>query len=48
MGSISRSTEGVELSLSTLADQVGGCALLLRPLHDLIRDHVLAGARTWG
>ena len=27
--------EGVDLSLSTLADQVGGCAALLRPLHDL-------------
>ena len=40
--------EGVELSLSTLADQVGGCALLLRPLCDLIRDHVFAGARVHG
>ena len=29
--------EGVELSLSTLADQVGGCAVVLRPLCDLIR-----------
>ncbi|QQN65468.1 transposase [Bradyrhizobium diazoefficiens] len=37
--------EGVELSLSTLADQVGGCAALLRPLHELIRAHVFAGAR---
>ena len=35
--------EGVDLSLSTLADQVGGCAALLRPLYDLIRAHVLAG-----
>jgi transposase len=40
--------EGVELSLSTLADQVGGCAQLLRPLCDLIRDHVFAGARAHG
>jgi len=40
--------EGVELSLSTLADQVGGCALLLRPLYELIRDHVFAGARVHG
>jgi transposase len=40
--------EGVDLSLSTLADQVGGCALLLRPLCDLIRDHVFAGARAHG
>jgi transposase len=40
--------EGVELSLSTLADQVGGCALLLRPLYELIRGHVFAGARVHG
>jgi transposase len=40
--------EGVGLSLSTLADQVGGCAQLLRPLCDLIRDHVFAGARVHG
>ncbi|TIP10879.1 MAG: IS66 family transposase, partial [Mesorhizobium sp.] len=30
--------EGVELSLSTLADQVGTCASALRPLHTLIED----------
>jgi transposase len=29
--------EGVDLSLSTLADQVGGCVALLRPLYHLIR-----------
>jgi transposase len=40
--------EGVELSLSTLADQVGGCASLLRPIYDLIRSHVFAGARVHG
>jgi transposase len=40
--------EGVELSLSTLADQVGGCAVLLRPLYDLIRAHVFAGSRVHG
>jgi transposase len=34
--------EGVDLSLSTLADQVGACAVVLRPLYDLIRGHVLA------
>ena len=39
---------GVLLSLSTLADQVGGCAAVLRPLHDLIRAHVLAGERLHG
>jgi transposase len=38
----------VELSLSTLADQVGGCAALLRPLYDLIRAHVFAGERVHG
>jgi transposase len=40
--------EGVDLSLSTLADQVGGCAVLLRPLYDLIGAHVLAGSRVHG
>jgi transposase len=40
--------EGVALSLSTLADQVGGCAALLQPLHNLIRAHVLAGERVHG
>jgi len=30
--------EGVDLSLSTLADQVGACAAVLRPLHALIRS----------
>ena len=40
--------EGVELSLSTLADQVGGCAALLRPIYDRIRSHVFAGARVHG
>jgi transposase len=40
--------EGVDLSLSTLADQVGGCALLLRPLYDLIRAHVFASSRVHG
>ena len=37
--------EGVPLSLSTLADQVGGCAALLRPLVERIRAHVMAGSR---
>ena len=40
--------EGVDLSLSTLADQVGGCATLLRPLYELIRAHVLAAERVHG
>ena len=37
--------EGVEISLSTLADQVGACAAALQPIHDLIRTHVLGAER---
>ncbi|MBD1205439.1 MAG: IS66 family transposase [Rhodobacteraceae bacterium] len=37
--------EGVEISLSTLADQVGACAMALQPIHDLIRAHVLGAER---
>ena len=40
--------EGVELSLSTLADQVGACAAALKPVHELIRTHVLAAERLHG
>jgi transposase len=40
--------EGIELSVSTLADQVGGCATLLRPLYELIGAHVFAGERVHG
>jgi transposase len=40
--------EGVELSLSTLADQVGACAVALAPLHALIEAHVLAAERLHG
>ena len=40
--------EGVDLSLSTLADQVGACTVALKPLHDLISDHVLAAERLHG
>jgi transposase len=40
--------EGVELSLSTLADQVGACAAALRPLHRLIEAHVQAAERLHG
>ena len=40
--------EGVDLSLSTLADQAGGCAMVLRPLYELIRAHVFAGGRVHG
>ncbi|MER9845541.1 IS66 family transposase [Mesorhizobium australicum] len=34
--------EGIDLSLSTLADQVGACAAALKPAHALIEAHVLA------
>ncbi len=40
--------EGIDLSLSTLADQVGACTHALRPLHDLIENHVLAADRLHG
>ena len=40
--------EGVDLSLSTLADQVGACAFVLRALYDLIAAHVLAAERLHG
>ncbi|UVK57417.1 IS66 family transposase (plasmid) [Mesorhizobium sp. AR02] len=37
--------EGIDLSVSTLADQVGACAAALKPLHALIEAHVLAADR---
>jgi transposase len=37
--------EGIELSVSTLADQVGACTTALTPLHRLIEAHVLAAER---
>ena len=37
--------EGVDLSLSTLADQVGAVAAALAPLHALIEAHVLSAER---
>jgi transposase len=40
--------EGVDLSLSTLADHVGACAHALAPLHALIEAHVLAAERLHG
>ena len=40
--------EGVDLSLSTLADQVGVCALALWPLYSLIEAHVLSAERLHG
>jgi transposase len=40
--------EGVALSLSTLADQVGGVVTVLAPLVEHIRAHVLAAERLHG
>ena len=40
--------EGIDLSLSTLADQVGACAAALKPIHSLIEAHVLAAERLHG
>jgi transposase len=40
--------EGIDLSVSTLADQVGACSMALGPLHALIEAHVLAGERLHG
>src|SRR5438552_6655444 len=40
--------EGIDLSLSTLADQVGACATALQPLYRLIERHVLASERLHG
>jgi len=40
--------EGVALSVSTLADQVGACAFALRPLYELIAAHVLGAQRLHG
>lgn len=40
--------EGIDLSLSTLADQVGACATPLQPLYGLIERHVLAAERLHG
>ena len=40
--------EGIDLSVSTLADQVGACTAALQPLHALIEAHVLAAERLHG
>ena len=40
--------EGVELSLSTLADLVGHATVALQPIHDLIEAHVRAAHRLHG
>ena len=38
------SHEGVPLSLSTLADQVGACTAVLMPLFQRLQAHVMAAA----
>jgi transposase len=40
--------EGVPLSLSTLADQVGACVGVLRPLFDRLESYVLSAERLHG
>lgn len=40
--------EGVDLSLSTLADQLGAVTETLKPLHALIAAHVRAAERLHG
>ena len=40
--------EGVPLSLSTLADQVGACVNVLLPIYDRLQAHVFAAERVHG
>jgi transposase len=40
--------EGIDLSVSTLADPVGASAMVLRPLHALIEAHAMAADRLHG
>ena len=40
--------EGIELSVSTMADHVGACAATLSPLYELIKAHVFAAERIHG
>lgn len=40
--------EGIELSVSTMADHVGACAAVLTPLYELIKAHVFAAERIHG
>jgi len=37
--------EGIDLSGSTLADQVGACTTVLQPLHALIERHLHTAER---
>jgi transposase len=40
--------EGIELSVSTMADHVGACTAVLMPLYELIKEHVFAAERIHG
>jgi len=40
--------EGIELSVSTMADHVGACAAALKPVYELIKAHVFAAERIHG
>jgi transposase len=40
--------EGIDLSLSTMADHVGACTAALMPLYELIKAHVFAAERLHG
>ncbi len=40
--------EGIELSVSTMADHVGACAATLMPLYELIKAHVFGAERIHG
>jgi len=40
--------EGIDLSVSTMADHVGACTAELMPLYELIKAHVFAGERIHG
>jgi transposase len=40
--------EGIELSVSTMADHVGACAATLMPISELIKAHVFAAERIHG
>ncbi len=40
--------EGIDLSVSTLADQIGACTTALAPLHALVETHVLSAERLHG
>ena len=40
--------EGIELSVSTMADHVGACAATLMPLYELVKAHVFVAERIHG